>query len=97
MVSTSGKSALACALLSACAVTYIHAQNSTDAVPPVIDVHVHAIDESWPGGPTCPNQAKFLASDPATKESPIGWSQEECTPSFIHRPRASTSWTRLPR
>jgi predicted TIM-barrel fold metal-dependent hydrolase len=80
MVSTSGKSALACALLSACAVTYIHAQNSTDAVPPVIDVHVHAIDESWPGGPTCPNQAKFLASDPATKESPIGWSQEECTP-----------------
>lgn len=56
------------------------AQNTTDTVPPVIDVHVHAIDESWPGGPTCPNAAKFLASDPSTKESPIGWSQEECTP-----------------
>jgi predicted TIM-barrel fold metal-dependent hydrolase len=28
----------------------------------------------------CPNTAKFTASDPATKEAPIGWVQEECTP-----------------
>jgi predicted TIM-barrel fold metal-dependent hydrolase len=56
------------------------AQNTTNTVPPVIDVHVHAMDESFPGGPACPNQAKFLASDPATKESSNGWSQEECTP-----------------
>lgn len=80
MFSMSRKSALACALFSACALTNVRAQNTTATVPPVIDVHVHAIDESWPGGPTCPNQTKFLASDPATKESPIGWSQEECTP-----------------
>lgn len=80
MFSMSEKSALVCALLSACVLTNVHAQNTTDTVPPVIDVHVHAIDESWPGGPTCPNQAKFLASDPARKESPIGWSNEECTP-----------------
>ena len=56
-------------------------QNTTTNVPPVIDVHVHAMDESFPGGgPMCPNESKFLASDPSTKEAPIGWSQEDCTP-----------------
>src|SRR5919109_236767 len=56
-------------------------QNTSTTVPPVIDVHVHAIDESFPGGgPMCPNESKFLASDPSTKEAPIGWSQEDCTP-----------------
>ena len=47
----------------------------------MIDVHVHAMDESFPGGgPMCPNEAKFLASDPDTKEAGFGWDQEECTP-----------------
>ena len=56
-------------------------QNTGKDVPPVIDVHVHAMDESFPGGgPMCPNEAKFLASDPATKEAPFGWDQEDCTP-----------------
>jgi predicted TIM-barrel fold metal-dependent hydrolase len=56
-------------------------QNTGADVPPVIDVHVHAMDESFPGmGPVCPNEAKFLASDPDTKEAPFGWDQEECTP-----------------
>jgi predicted TIM-barrel fold metal-dependent hydrolase len=47
----------------------------------VIDVHVHAMDESgsW-AAPMCPNTSKFTASDPATKEAPFGWVQEECTP-----------------
>jgi hypothetical protein len=49
-------------------------QNTATAVPPVIDVHVHAMDESFPGlGPMCPNTPKFLASDPSTKEAPFGW------------------------
>jgi uncharacterized protein len=56
------------------------AQNTSTDVPPVLDVHVHAINESFPGGPMCPNESKFLASDPSTKESPSGWSNEECTP-----------------
>lgn len=56
------------------------AQNTSTTAPPVIDVHVHAMDESFPGGPMCPNEAKFLASDPKTKEAQSGWSQEECTP-----------------
>jgi len=56
-------------------------QNTSNDVPPVIDVHVHAMDESFPGGgPMCPNEAKFLASDPKTKEAPFGWDTEQCTP-----------------
>jgi uncharacterized protein len=57
------------------------AQNTASDIPPVIDVHVHAMDESFPGGgPMCPNEAKFLASDPKTKEAPFGWDVENCTP-----------------
>jgi uncharacterized protein len=57
------------------------AQNTSSTVPPVLDVHVHAMDESFPGmGPMCPNESKFLASDPVTKEAPFGWRVEECTP-----------------
>ncbi len=55
-------------------------QNTSSDVPPVIDVHVHSMLESWPGGGTCPNTSAFTASDPKTKEGPIGWVQEECTP-----------------
>jgi uncharacterized protein len=56
-------------------------QNTSATVPPVIDVHVHAMDESFPGMEAmCPNESKFLASDPSTKEAPFGWSKEECSP-----------------
>lgn len=56
-------------------------QNTSADLAPVIDVHVHAMDESFPGGgPMCPNEAKFLASDPKTKEAPFGWDVENCTP-----------------
>jgi len=45
------------------------AQNTDSDLPPVIDVHVHAMLESFAGGgPMCPNTPKFLASDPDTKE-----------------------------
>lgn len=57
------------------------AQNTTEKPLPVIDVHVHAMDESFPGGGAmCPNTSKFLASDPRDKEAQSGWVQEECTP-----------------
>ncbi len=75
------------AITTACAMVFAlycfkpsSAQNTSSTVPPVIDVHVHAMDESFPGGPMCPNESKFLASDPATKEAFTGWSSEECTP-----------------
>lgn len=51
------------------------------ARPPVIDVHVHAMDGSFPGAaPMCPNTSKFTASDPRDKEASFGWVQEDCTP-----------------
>jgi predicted TIM-barrel fold metal-dependent hydrolase len=57
------------------------AQNTDADVPPVLDVHVHAMEIDGPGlGPMCPNTPKFLASDPATKEDSFGWVKEECTP-----------------
>jgi predicted TIM-barrel fold metal-dependent hydrolase len=57
------------------------AQNTPADVPPVIDLHVHALELDGPGmAPMCPNTAKFTASDPSTKEAPFGWVQEQCTP-----------------
>lgn len=72
---------LLCAVLVGTYSALSWGQNTSKEVPPVIDVHVHAMDESFPGGgPMCPNASKFLASDPSTKEAAIGWSQEDCTP-----------------
>ena len=74
-------------LLAACCVAALtfgagisRAQNTPADVPPVIDVHVHAMDDIPGAVPMCPNTAKFTASDPKTKEAPFGWVQEECTP-----------------
>jgi len=76
--------AFGCSLLFAACATQALAQNSTASVPPIIDVHIHASDGSRPGAPPqCPNQAKFVASDPNTKESNNGWDQEECTPKLL--------------
>jgi uncharacterized protein len=57
-----------------------HAQNTTTTPPPVIDVHVHAMDDVPGAVPMCPNTAKFTASDPKGPEARFGWVQEECTP-----------------
>lgn len=78
-----GKRFMLCVAIAvfAAGLTPVSAQNTGNDVPPVIDVHVHAMTESFPGGgPMCPNEAKFEASDPATKEGPVGWDKEECTP-----------------
>lgn len=59
------------------------AQNMEGKAPPVIDVHVHAMDGNFPGiAPMCPNTSKFTASDPKEKEAPFGWAKEECTPAL---------------
>jgi uncharacterized protein len=58
-------------------------QNTEGKVPPVIDVHVHAMDGNFPGvQPMCPNTSKFTASDPKEKEAPFGWVTEPCTPAL---------------
>ena len=61
-----------------------NAQNADVAkLPPVLDVHVHAMDASFPGlAPMCPNTSKFTASDPKGKEEPFGWVKEPCTPAL---------------
>ena len=57
------------------------AQNTSQTVPPVIDVHFHAMEDSPPNSqPMCPNTSRFIASDPKTQEAQFGWIQEECTP-----------------
>jgi predicted TIM-barrel fold metal-dependent hydrolase len=59
------------------------AQNVNGKPEPVIDVHVHAMDGSFPGvEPMCPNTSKFTASDPKAKEAPFGWVKESCTPAL---------------
>ena len=74
------------ARILSCAALFITAaasfgQNTSSDVPPVIDVHVHAIEEIGSFAVSmCPNTPKFTASDPNTKEAPFGWVQEECTP-----------------
>jgi len=74
-------SGLLCMAAAMAVCTAAFGQNTGTDVPPVIDVHVHAMDESFPGGgPMCPNEAEFLASDPDTKEAPFGWDAENCTP-----------------
>jgi predicted TIM-barrel fold metal-dependent hydrolase len=72
---------LSCAAVLLIAPMQSFAQNTNSDVPPVIDVHVHAMDDVGPlAVPMCPNTTKFTASDPGTKEAPFGWVQDECTP-----------------
>lgn len=70
-------------VLWACCSAIDLAQNAEPKAPPVLDVHVHAMDLSFPGlAPMCPNTSKFTASDPKTKEEPFGWVKEPCTPAL---------------
>jgi predicted TIM-barrel fold metal-dependent hydrolase len=71
---------LMCTALMLCVAPVAMSQNTPNDKPPVLDVHVHAMDESFPTGPMCPNTPGFIASDPMTKEAPWGWVQEQCTP-----------------
>src|SRR5580693_324083 len=69
-------------LLSSCSMIAL-SQNTEAKAPPVIDVHVHAMDGNFPGlAPMCPNTSKFTASDPKEKEEPFGWAKEQCTPAL---------------
>lgn len=74
---------LCCALLVSSWSSVSLAQNTEAKAPPVIDVHVHAMDGNFPGvAPMCPNTSKFTASDPKGKEEPFGWVKEQCTPAL---------------
>ena len=72
-----------CAVAISICSTISLAQNTEGKAPPVIDVHVHAMDANFPGlAPMCPNTSKFTASDPKGKEEPFGWVKEPCTPAL---------------
>jgi uncharacterized protein len=74
---------LSCAVLLSSCSTVSLAQNTESKAPPVIDVHVHAMDGTFPGvAPMCPNTSRFTASDPKDKEEPFGWEKEPCTPAL---------------
>jgi len=56
------------------------AQNDESQRPPVIDIHVHAMDSIPNVGPMCPFPAQFLASDPKlSNEFQLGWAHQECS------------------
>lgn len=64
------------------------AQNTTATVSPVIDVHMHAMEDVPIAVPFCPNQTRFEASDPKDgPEAPFGWSKEECSPKLYPAPK----------
>ena len=74
---------LGCAVLLSSSSRIALGQNTDGKAPPVIDVHVHAMDASSPGvAPMCPNTSKFTASDPKEKEERFGWVKEQCTPAL---------------
>jgi uncharacterized protein len=71
------------ALLFMAGTSVVRAQNTSTDVPPIIDVHHHAMDNDngFSIGPMCPNTSKFTASDPKTDAGQqSGWVQEECSP-----------------
>lgn len=64
------------------------AQNTSAEAAPVIDVHMHAMDDAPWATPVCPNQSRFEASDPKNgPEAPFGWSKEECSPKLYPAPK----------
>ncbi len=76
------------ALFLAATAVLCPAQNTDGKPLPIIDVHQHAMDDSFPGlGPMCPNTPKFLASDPKTKEAPFGWVTDSCSPPLYPAPK----------
>lgn len=52
----------------------------SEVLPPVIDVHVHAMNNDAQLPPMCPFPPGFQASDPKDKEAQFGWTPQDCTP-----------------
>jgi uncharacterized protein len=74
----SARSLVAPACLLLTTVAPASAQTDQNRRPPVIDIHVHTLGGGPGLGPMCPFPPQFLASDPRSQESSIGWSQQDC-------------------
>jgi len=71
-----------CLLLLAAA-SFAVAQNEASKTPPVIDIHVHAMESFRDVGPVCPFPMQFLASDAKlTNEYQLGWAHQDCSPAL---------------
>lgn len=70
------------ALLLTAGATSALAQGAPSTAPPIIDVHVHAIDGFSGAAAMCPFPPGFLASDPKSKEAPFGWKPQDCSPAL---------------
>jgi hypothetical protein len=69
-------------LLFISAISLACAQNS-EKTPPVIDIHVYAMDSLPNAGPVCPFPAQFTASDPKSgNEHQLGWADQDCSPAL---------------
>jgi len=76
------KSSNVCLLLLATA-SFAVAQNDESKRPPVIDIHVHAMDTIPNVGPMCPFPPQFTASDPKlSNEFQLGWAHQDCSPAL---------------
>lgn len=76
------KNSKVCLLLLAAA-SFAVAQNDESKRPPVIDIHVHAMDAYPNVGPMCPFPAQFTASDAKSdNEHQLGWAHEVCSPAL---------------
>jgi len=91
-----------CLVLLAAA-SFVMAQNDESKRPPVIDIHVHAMDANPDVGPVCPFPAQFTASDAKLKnEHQLGWAHQECSPALEpskntdeYRKAVIAEWERL--
>jgi predicted TIM-barrel fold metal-dependent hydrolase len=67
-------------LVAAC---FAVAQNDESKKPPVIDIHVHAMENYRDVGPVCPFPMQFLASDAKVEnEYRLGWAHQDCSPAL---------------
>jgi predicted TIM-barrel fold metal-dependent hydrolase len=70
-------------LLLLAAASFAVAQNDDSKRPPVIDIHVHAMDKLPNVGPVCPFPPQFTASDAKLKnEHQLGWADQDCSPAL---------------
>jgi predicted TIM-barrel fold metal-dependent hydrolase len=73
---------IVCFLLLAAASSAV-AQTGESKGPPIIDIHVHAMDSLPNVGPVCPFPPQFTASDPKLgNEYQLGWAHQGCSPAL---------------
>ena len=72
VIITASTAKVCCLVLLGAAAAVSLAQNTDHKVQPVLDVHVHAMDGTFPGvGPMCPIPPSSQRLTQATRKSPL--------------------------